>query len=218
VQDVIGAGSDVRDGGEGGGSRRGLLGAAAGGALAAFLAACGSSSDPQTADKESSDAQAPKGGHDLEILSFALTLEYIESDFYDEVVHGGLLSGRAGAVVKLIQGNEHEHVTALEALIKKIGGKPPERPQTQFPLAGGGHAALRLAARLENVGAAAYLGQLDAIENREVLAAALSIHSIEARHAAELNRLLGWQFAPDGAFASPRDIGEVTDAVQPFVV
>ena len=214
MQDVIG---EVPDG-EARSSRRGLLSVAAGGSLAAFLAACGSSSDPATADKGGKDPQAPKGGHDLDIVNFALTLEYVEADFYDEVVDGGLLSGRAGEVVKEIRENEHEHVKALEALARKIDGKPAERPQTQFPLEGGPRAVLSLAARLEATGAAAYLGQADLIENREVLAAALSIHSIEARHSAELNRLLGWQFTPDGAFASARGMGEVMDAVRRFIV
>jgi rubrerythrin len=190
---------------------------------AAFLTACGSSSDPQTADKKSSEAEAPIGGHDLDIVNYALTLEYIESDFYDKVVDAGTFSGETGDLFKLIQSNEHEHVAALEALAKKLsdggkGGKVVERPQTQFPLGGGPRSVLKLAATLENIGAAAYLGQADIIENREVLAAALSIHTVEARHAAKLNRLLGRQFSPTGAVASPLAMGEVNDAVQPFVV
>ena len=50
---------------------------------------------------------------------------------------------------------------------------------------------LRLAATIENGGAAAYLGQANRIRDKEVLAAALSIHSVEARHAATLNGLVG---------------------------
>jgi rubrerythrin len=189
------------------------------GALALTLAACGSSSDPQTADAGASDADSPDRGHDLEIVQFALTLEYIEADFYDEVVDGGFLSGEAAEVAKLIQQNEHEHVEALETLARKIGGNPPERPDTQFPLAGGSPSdTLRVAARLESVGASAYLGQADDISNREVLASALSIHSVEARHAAALARLAGFEFTPDGAFASPRNMGEVMDEVRQFVV
>jgi hypothetical protein len=215
LQDVI---AEVPDG-DGGRSRRAALGAACGGALALTLAACGSSSDPQTADAGASDAASPKGGHDLEIVHYALTLEYIESDFYDEVVDGGYLSGDAGELAKLIRQNEHEHVDALEALARKLGGSPPERPDTQFPLAGGGaRDTLRMAARLENIGAAAYLGQVDRIANREVMAAALSIHSVEARHAAALARLLGWDYTPDGAFASPRNMGEVLDEARQFIV
>ena len=215
MQDVI---AEVPDG-ESGRSRRAVVAAAAGGALAAFLAACGSSSDPQTADAGASDADAPIRGHDLEVVNFALLLEYVEVDFYDEVVDGGRLSGRAAEAAKEIRDNEHEHVDALEALARKIGSKQRvERPQTHFPLAGGPNAVLRLAARIEQLGATAYLGQLETIENRGVLAAAVSIHSIEARHSATLNRLLGWEFTPEGATASPRNMGEVLDALERYIV
>jgi rubrerythrin len=113
-------------------------------------------------------------------------------------------------------------VSTLETLAKKLsnggkGGKVTERPQTQFPIGGQSHSVLAVAAKLENVGAAAYLGQLTVIENREVLAIALSIHSVEGRHAAKLSQLTGRRFDPNGAFASPLEMGEVMDAVQPYI-
>jgi hypothetical protein len=199
-------------------SRRRFMLAAPVAAGAAFLAACGSSSDPQTAEDKSSDASSPRGGQDLEIVNYALTLEYIEADFYDQVVDAGIFSGARGDLFKQIQQNEHEHVDALTALSKKLGGHPPEKPATQFPIGSGAGRVLDVAATLEGIGAAAYLGQLDSIENRQVLAAALSIHTIEGRHAAELNRLAGRNPFPDGAFASPLDMDEVNNAIQPFVV
>jgi hypothetical protein len=85
---------------------------------------------------------------------------------------------------------------------------------------------LRTAAVVENVGAAAYLAQAPRIKSKEVLAAALSIHSVEARHAAALNRLTGRGFAgsgpldgsiPTGAFASPLPMNRVLDEVKPFL-
>jgi rubrerythrin len=196
-------------------SRRRFLAAAPLAAGAAFLAACGSSSDPQTAEDKSSNASAPKGGQDLTIVNYALTLEHVEADFYDKVVAAGLFSGATGDLFKTIQQDEHQHVAALTALAKKLGGKPAERPVTRFPL---GRGAIRLAATLENVGAAAYLGQVDSIENREVLAALLSIHSVEGRHAAKLNRLAGRDPFPDGAFASPLGMEEVNNAIAPYLV
>ncbi len=188
------------------------------GGMAAFMSACGSSSDPETADKKSSDAAAPIGGQDQAIVNYALTLEYIESDFYDKVVESGMFSGKVGDLMKMIQTHEHDHVSALVALAKKLHGKVADRPRTHFPLGGGPGSVLRLASTLENTGAAAYLGQADSIENKEVLMAALSIHTIEARHAAKLNRLVGRQFAPDGSFAVPMEMGEVMDAVSAFIV
>ena len=64
---------------------------------------------------------------------------------------------------------------------------------------------LTTAAEVENLGAAAYLGQAANIENPDILAAALAIHTVEARHAALLNTLIGEDPTPDGAFAVPAD-------------
>jgi hypothetical protein len=76
---------------------------------------------------------------------------------------------------------------------------------------------LDLAATVENLGAAAYLGQAANIEDPEILAAALSIHSVEGRHAALLNVLTGQPPTPDGAFAKPADMETVLAEVQPFL-
>jgi len=51
-----------------------------------------------------------------------------------------------------------------------------------------------------------------------VLAAALSIHSVEARHAATLNTLLGMSITPNGAFGAPADVATVLKSVEPFIV
>ena len=85
---------------------------------------------------------------------------------------------------------------------------------------------LKTAATVENLGAAAYLGQAGNIKNKDVLAAALAIHSVEARHAAALNHLVGRGFGgkgglegsiPDGAFGKPMDEAAVLAAVKPFL-
>ncbi|HEX2126802.1 MAG TPA: ferritin-like domain-containing protein, partial [Thermoleophilaceae bacterium] len=73
------------------------------------------------------------------------------------------------------------------------------------------------AAEVENLGAAAYLGQAPRIKSKDVLAAALSIHSVEARHAAALNRVVGKTIVPDGAFAKPASMDEVLPKVKPFL-
>ena len=77
---------------------------------------------------------------------------------------------------------------------------------------------LNLAATVENLGAAAYLGQAAAIQSKEILAAALAIHSVEARHAAALNELAGRTITPDGAFGKPASMAEVLPKVKPFIV
>jgi hypothetical protein len=108
------------------------------------------------------------------------------------------------------------HVSALEAALKKAGGKLPAKPKGKFPL-DTQDGILKLAATVENLGAAAYLGQAGRIEDKEILAAALSIHSIEGRHAAVLNSVIGKSITPDGAFAAPVDAAEVLEKVKPFI-
>ena len=71
---------------------------------------------------------------------------------------------------------------------------------------------------MENLGASAYLGQAGRIKDKKVLAAALSIHTVEGRHAAALNSVIGKSITPDGSFALPASADKVLKEVQPFIV
>jgi rubrerythrin len=199
-------------------------------AAAAFLAACGSSgssssSTATTTEKEEAETKPASGESETEqfgkgdigILNYALTLEYLEAGFYAKVGKSGLFKGAELAALKKFGEEEQEHVEALTATVKKLGGKPAPEPKAEFPLKSAKSVA-ELAGTVENLGAAAYLGQAGNIESPEVLAAALSIHSVEARHAATLNTLLKMSITPDGAFAVPADVKTVLKAVEPFIV
>ncbi|HVE69413.1 MAG TPA: ferritin-like domain-containing protein [Solirubrobacteraceae bacterium] len=192
-------------------------GAGAAGAFSIFLAACG---DDEKDSAGTTDKAAPAAGStagDLKIVNYALTLEYIEADFYEKVAGSGLFRGKDLALIRSIGENENDHVTALAATAKKLGGTPAPRPKTTFPLEDA-RSVLQLAATVENLGAAAYLGQAGRIQNKEVLAAALSIHTVEARHASALNFLTQQNVTPDGAFAKPASMEEVLPKVKPFLV
>jgi rubrerythrin len=210
-------------------SRKRFLTAVGGtGATAAFglfLAACGSdkksssSSSSSSTTSTQSTASSPTemfGKGDLGILGYALTLEYLETDFYQQAAKSGKLSGKVLAVAKQFGSEESQHVQALEGAIKKAGGKLPAKPKGQFPLKDE-KSILKLAATVENLGASAYLGQAGLIKDKEVLAAALAIHAVEARHAAALNSVIGKDITPDGAFAVPMDAAAVLKAVKPFI-
>lgn len=201
--------------------------------LAGLLAACGGGSSPQ-GGKAEGGSEAPaesktKSGGDIQIVNYALTLEYVEARFYKEVNASGMIKTKMIAeLLKEIEQNEKTHVEALTAAVKDLGGEPVSAPTTAFDLviAGGEEQILQVAATVENLGASAYLGQAAAIESKDVLAAALSIHSVEARHAAALNTLIGRGFKggdtlagslPDGAFAQPRTMEEVLATAKPFL-
>lgn len=195
-------------------------------ALGAFIAACGSSSSSSstaasssaTTASSSSAASSSAGGSgsgDLAIVNYALTLEYLEAQFYDKVVASGLFSGANLSVIKMFRGEEHDHVTALHKVAMSLG-TPAPKPKGKFPLKNAA-SVTKLAAAVENLGAAAYLGQAGNIKSKEILAAALAIHSVEARHAATLNLVLKKSPTPDGAFAKPMSMAEVLKVVKPFI-
>lgn len=191
--------------------------------LSVLIAACGddddetSTSSSTTETAASDDALAQFGEGDIGIVNYALTLEYLESAFYTEVAKSGLFKGADLALIEEFGKNEAEHVVALTSTVKELGGTPAPIPKTQFDLTDAA-VVLQTAADVENLGAAAYLGQAAAIESPAVLAAALSIHTVEGRHAAALNTLTDQIITPDGAFAKPADAQTVLDSVQPFIV
>jgi rubrerythrin len=190
-------------------------------AAAAFLAACGSDDGTTTTSTAASTGGASEteqfGKGDIGILNYALTLEYLETAFYADVVKSGLFKGADLATIKKFGEEEAEHVSALTAAVKQLGGKPAPEPKTEFPLKSA-KSVLELAGTVENLGAAAYLGQAANIKSPEVLASALAIHSVEGRHAAALNTLLGLSITPDGAFAKPATAKVVLKSVEPFIV
>ena len=164
------------------------------------------------------EALAQEGGGDVEVLNFALTLEYLEAAFYTQglkQVSG--LAGDAKSLATEIRDNETAHVEALTKTIESLGGKPVKAPGVDF---GDGFsnqkAFLKLAQTFEDTGVSAYNGAAPMIESTEVLAAAGSIVQVEARHAAAI-RLLNGQPITDGAFDKSLEMQAVLDAVKPFV-
>jgi rubrerythrin len=217
-------------------SRKRFLKMAGGGAVAtafaAFAAACG---DDESGGGSGSGASSGSGSQpmamsgDLEIVNYALTLEYLEADFYEQVIDSGVIAdAKVASLAKSIGENEQEHVVALRKTAESLG-KPAAKPRTDFAsvLEAGPEKILQTAATVENLGAAAYLGQAGRIKDKDILAAALSIHSVEARHAAALNELVGRGFRsregklagsiPDGAFAKPMTMDEVLEQIKPFL-
>lgn len=198
-----------------------LGGAVAASALGTFIAACGGSSSAKTNKtktktmSKSSSTSSPAMG-DAAIVDYALTLEYLETAFYEKVVASGLFSGSTLSSIKAFGSEEAEHVAALKRVAASLG-HPVAEPKFKFPI----HSAAqvtRLAASVENVGAAAYLGQAPRIKSKQILAAALAIHTVEGRHAATLNDLLHKSPTPEGAFAASMSMAQVLPIVKPFIV
>ncbi len=203
-------------------------GTGAAGAFALLLAACGDDEDTEGSGETAADDAGAE--MDLDILNYALTLEFLEAGFYQAVINSDVRppSQEIAQLVETFGGHEQEHVDALTAAVEGMGGTPAEEPQANFDtvLQGGAEEILATAARVENVGAAAYLNEAPQIQSEEVLAAALSIHTVEARHAAALNVAAGLSYTggdqfegsiPDGAFAKPADRNTVMSEIEPFL-
>ncbi|MGH2699576.1 MAG: ferritin-like domain-containing protein [Actinomycetota bacterium] len=159
-----------------------------------------------------------QGGGDIDILNYALTLEYIEADFYQRGVEAGLLSGREQALIAPIAEHEAAHVEAISATITDLGGEPVEAPRTKYP--GGTFedpaTFLETAATFEELGVDAYHGQVTRIQSTGILAAAASIAGVESRHAAVLGDLIGGNPFP-APVEDNKNMKQVLKAAMPFI-
>jgi len=161
-------------------------------------------------------AQADMG--DIDILNFALTLEYLESAFYAQAVAEAKLDPEATELVDLLNKDEAEHVSALKATVSDQGGTPVEAPGVDFGNAFANQDSfLELAQTFEDTGVSAYNGAGPAFKSKELLATAGTIVQIEARHAAAIRLLNGETPAPE-SFDPTLDMAQVLKAVDPFVV
>lgn len=156
---------------------------------------------------------ASKG--DIDILNFALTLEFLEADFYDQALKNVKLSGELKKLAQEIGENEQEHVDALSGAITDLGGKPVAEPKFTFPLEDE-QSFLDLAVTLEDTGVSAYNGAGPLIESKELLATAGAIVQIEGRHAGVVRFEAGMEIVVD-AFDPTLDMDQVLEAVEPFI-
>ncbi len=166
-------------------------------------------------------AAAADFGSDIDVLNYALTLEYLEATFYKQGQAKNLLSGTEKGYLDTIAADEQAHVDAITATIKKLGGTPVAAPAVNFGDAFSSREKyLTTSHTFENVGVGAYLGAAGFIKNKDVLQAAAGIFGVEARHAAIVGSLLGKPAEGGvymGAFETPKTKAEVLKAVTPFL-
>jgi hypothetical protein len=131
--------------------------------------------------------------NDLDILNYALTLEYLEAGFYERGIAANLLTGRELDLVTPIRDHELAHVQAVTDTITGLGGKPVAKPKLKFPAKTfkDRDTFLATASIFEELGVKAYHGQVPLIQSGDLLAAAASIAGVESRHAAILADLTG---------------------------
>jgi hypothetical protein len=157
----------------------------------------------------------------VDVLNYALTLEYLEAAFYKEGnAADGLIPSEYRRLFRTIGQHENAHVKLLKSA---LGSAAVKAPAVDFT-AGGKYADVfsnfdtfaTLSATFEDLGVAAYKGQAGALLGTPVLTTALQIHSVEARHAAAVRPIIG-KGPSDGAFDKPKTMKQVLAAATPFL-
>ena len=158
---------------------------------------------------------------DIDVLNFALTLEYLEATFYEQGNARGLLTGQAKQYLAQVQKDEETHVKLITQTIQKLGGTPVAKPMVKLD---GVFASktkyLTTSFTFENVGVGAYLGAAGYLKSKAVLQAAAGIFGVEARHAAIVANLLNMPAEHGvymGNFETPKSKAAVLAAAAPFL-
>ncbi len=140
----------------------------------------------------------------VDILNYALTLEYLESAFYNMALASpGLIpAGAATGAIQTIAKHENAHVIFLKSAIMSAGGTPIGMPVFDFSAGSGSGTGpfkdvftsfelfLNVAQTFEDTGVRAYKGRAaEIVQGGAYLTAALQIHSVEARHAAHIRTM-----------------------------
>ena len=156
-----------------------------------------------------------------DVFNFALTLEYLEDEFYQVALSTpGLIPPRHRAVFRQIAKHETAHVRVLQAALG-----PAARPKPRFDFTGRGKfpdvfsnfdTFAAVSNTFEDLGVAAYKGQAPNLMGTPALLPALQIHSVEARHAAEVRAVRG-VLGFDGPFDQPLSKAQVLAAATPFI-
>ena len=149
--------------------------------------------------------------NDVSVLNYALSLEYLQAAFYTESERSKALKGRAAQAAAQVGAVERAHVKAFREL---LGSKAIAKPRFDFQgVTEDPKAFLKTAVAFEDLAVEAYKGQAPRLQSKQVLAAALGIHTVEARHAAWMRYLNGIKPAAS-AFDDPRPKKEIDRIVR----
>ncbi|WP_440763354.1 ferritin-like domain-containing protein [Natronorubrum sp. DTA7] len=169
--------------------------------------------------------------NDIEILNYARTLELLEAEFYTQGLQNiddatlqqqfeelGPIQDRVVDRLQVVRDHEVTHADVLGQTVEMLGGEPVASPEFDFGTAvEQPDEFVATGALLEDVGVSAYAGAAPSIENADLVPPALSIHSVEARHASFLRELNG-EIGFPVAFDQPRSRSEVLELASGFIV
>jgi hypothetical protein len=160
---------------------------------------------------------------DVDILQFALTLEHLESTFYQQGFQKfpdsdfqalGLQQNQIDAL-KMVAQTEATHVTTLTSAIQGAGAQPVQQCTYNFGFTDA-KGMVGTAKILEAVGVSAYLGAAPSINSSAILGTAATIATVEARHQTFLRQAAGAVPVPQ-AFDDPLGPRSVFTLAAPFI-
>ena len=156
---------------------------------------------------------------DAGIFNFALTLEFLERDFYQMALDAGVLSGQALSVVINLRDHEQAHADFISTALQGAGATPAPKPQFTFPpdALASQDSVIQLASVLEPTGVGAYLGAGPMIQNPDFLEAAGTIAGVEGDHVVAIKNLQGVVPPANVVFEQALTKDEVLAAVAPFL-
>lgn len=218
-------------------SRRSFLAASAAAGTGAFAAPALAGDDHGDDSDEGANGDGADGmffESDVDVLNYARTLEFLEARFYRQGLdnigrerltnhkvvqrHGDTIANEVFDELRTIQQHEETHAEVLGDVVADLGGEPVPEPEFDFgPAVNNTAHFLTVAAQLEDTGVAAYAGAAPSIQNAELVPPALSIHSVEARHASYLRTIGNATGFPD-AFDDPLPPEEVLEIAGQFIV
>ena len=136
-------------------------------------------------------AQAAGGltRNDIEILRFDLALEYLQAGLYTEAERLGAVKPRTLAFSRVVGAHERAHAAAIKAI---LGSKAIPSPSFDYRgVTQNDSAFVKTAVAFEDLTAALLKWQAPRLDSRSIVAAVLTLHSVETRHAAWIRHIVG---------------------------
>jgi hypothetical protein len=138
---------------------------------------------------EAAAAPAQLTKNDIAILRFDLVLEYLQAGLYTEAERLGELTAETMGWGRVVGAHERAHVRALKGL---LGRNVVPSPAFNYRgVTSDEQAFIRTAVAFEDLTAALLKWQAPRLDSRSIVAAAVTLHSVETRHAAWIRHVVG---------------------------
>lgn len=159
---------------------------------------------------EDAEAAAAKTANDIAILRFDQVLEFLQSGLYTEAERLGALTPVTLGWARVVGAHERAHLRAIEGL---LGSKAVKNPGFDYgSVTSDEQAFIKTAVAFEDLTAALLKWQAPRLDSRTILAAAVSLHSVETRHAAWIRHIVGLQPAAT-AFDKPASQSKMRELI-----